>query len=324
MPSQKTQTKLFFLSIYQANPKVPLAEQSIDQITHRGRLFSLDVGRDEEPKVLLDGLHMPDGIATSQRLGKIFWTQMGTPNVNDGSVLSSNLDGSDPRPILPPGVAHTPKQIVLDEDSDKLYFCDREGLRIHRCHLDGSKHEVLVQTGDWRNEEHRKDQTSWCVGIAISKRLGRMFWTQKGAPKNGQGKIFSAGLDIPEGESPSSRSDIQTVVDGLPEPIDLEIDDESEMLWWTDRGEFPFGNTLNRKTIAGPASAAEKRLGREIIAEGFGEAIGLALDDANDCVWVADLCGRIWRCSKDGGAIKQKIWESDTSAPLTGLAIVYS
>jgi hypothetical protein len=86
---------------------------------------------------------------------------------------------------------------------------------------------------------------------------------------------------------------------GLPEPIDLEMDDEAGVLYWTDRGELPLGNTLNRKHLVGEAPVAEKALGRQILAQGFGEAIGLRLDKLNGVVWVADmvryLVYHIWR-----------------------------
>lgn len=246
---------------------------------------------------------------------------MGTPGSNDGSVYSANLDGSDARSILPPGAVNTPKQIVLDAQSERLYFCDREGLRVHRCGLDGSNHEVIIQTGDWQNETERTDQTRWCVGVAVSQKLGKVFWTQKGAPKSGQGRILSANIDMPEGADPSSRPDMEVVVEKLPEPIDLEVDDKTNTIYWTDRGEFPFGNTLNRKSLEGPVPSSEEKLGRQVLAEGFGEAIGLALDESNDCIWVADLCGRIWKCDAHKPAAKQKVYE-DESSVLTGLTIL--
>lgn len=315
-------TKLFFLSIYQATPEVALDTQSLDQITHRGRLQVLYVNIANEPKTLLDHVHMPDGIAISKTNGRMFWTQMGNPGQNDGSVYSANLDGTDVRTVIPPGGAHTPKQILIDEQSSKLYFCDREGLRVHRCNPDGSGHELIFQTGDWRNEQHQRDQTRWCVGIALSQKLGKIFWTQKGPPKSSQGRIFSANIDMPIGATPTSRSDVELFVGKLPEPIDLELDEDAGTLYWTDRGEFPFGNTLNRKTVEGEIPEAERVLGRQILAEGFGEAIGLALDHVNHCVWVADLCGRIWRCDSQKPAAKRKVYESETSV-LTGLAVLH-
>lgn len=75
----------------------------------------------------------------------------------------------------------------------------------------------------------------------------------------------------------------------LPEPIDLEMDDVNGILYWTDRGELPLGNTLNKKHLVGEVPAAEQKLGRQIIAQGFGEAIGVRLDTKNDVLWVADM-----------------------------------
>ncbi|MCJ1442321.1 MAG: hypothetical protein MMC23_002814 [Stictis urceolatum] len=31
-------------------------------------------------------------------------------------------------------------------------LCDREGLRVMQCNLDGSQHEVVIQRGDWYNK----------------------------------------------------------------------------------------------------------------------------------------------------------------------------
>ena len=66
-------------------------------------------------------------------------------------------------------------------------------------------------------------------------------------------------------------------MDRSPEPIDLEFDDETGILYWTDRGELPLGNTLNKKTLVGEAPRSERKLGRQILAQGFAEAIGSCL-----------------------------------------------
>ena len=79
------------------------------------------------------------------------------------------------------------------------------------------------------------------------------------------------------------------LLSNLPEPIDLELDDNEGVLYWTDRGELPLGNTLNKKHLVGETPAAEKKYGRQILAQGFGEAIGVRLDKKNDVLWVADI-----------------------------------
>ncbi|MGH3337698.1 MAG: hypothetical protein ACRDPL_02560, partial [Propionibacteriaceae bacterium] len=87
------------------------------------------------------------------------------PNRNDGSIERADIDGGNRRLIVPEGGTFTPKQLTLDWRNRKLYWCDREGMRIMRADLDGSNIEVLVQTGNGDND--RRDQTRWCVGIAV-------------------------------------------------------------------------------------------------------------------------------------------------------------
>ncbi|MFF8726312.1 hypothetical protein ACF073_07440 [Streptomyces sp. NPDC015171] len=59
--------------------------------------------------------------------------------------------------------------------------------------------------------------------------------------------MFRAGLDLPSGESPERRTDVELPWSGLPEPIDLHLD--GDWFCWTDRGAPPDGNTLNRAAI---------------------------------------------------------------------------
>jgi hypothetical protein len=139
---------------------------------------------------------------------------MGLPNLNDGSIERADLDGRNRKTILPQGITFTPKQIHLEKDEGKLYWCDREGMRVMRATLDGSQVETLVETG--RGVKDRRDQTRWCVGITIDPKLGKIYWTKKGRDNAGLGRIFRANVEIPSGESPANRSDIEVMFDQLP------------------------------------------------------------------------------------------------------------
>ena len=114
-----------------------------------------------------------------------------------------------------------------------------------RANLDGSKIETLLDTseGDARPGQ---DIKKWCVGIALDVEGGKLYWTQKGSDNAGEGRIFRAGLEIPKGQSAASRKDIELLYGGLPEPIDLELDLANRTIYWTDRGDPPRGNTVNR------------------------------------------------------------------------------
>ena len=306
------QTKILLLNVGLAEP---LRGKSQEDIMNAGQVLSFNVeDRNARPIELVGKLALPDGIYVSTSTKRMYWTNMGTVKGNGGSIQSANLDGSDVQYVLKPGQIHTPKQMVIDQESNKIYVCDREGLRVMRCNLDGSELETLYRTGDWEKEpEKMKDGKNWPVGISVSKKLGKFFWTQKGQSKANEGRIFSANLQMPEGATADNRPDVETVMKDLPECIDLEMDDESGVLYWTDRGEIPFGNTLNKKQIIGNAPDAEGKLGRQIIAQGLGEGIGLCLDREKKCLYVGDMSGRLWRCSVDGGA-KEKLYEGATHA----------
>jgi hypothetical protein len=156
-----------------------------------------------------------------------------------------------------------------------------------------------------------------CVGVAVNPARGHLYWTQKGAPKSGTGRIFRAGLEIPAGEAAEQRSDIDVLWDSLPEPIDLAI--VGAWLYWTDGGGPPSGNTLNRALIPPPgAQGAEP----EIVADGFCEAIGLAVDDEAGYVYVSDLGGEIRAVPMPGGPAARETPRVIVALPepVTGLA----
>lgn len=201
-----------------------------------GRLFSVNPdGSDKQ--VVVTGCRIPDGVAVDVAAGHIYWTNMGLPPENDGSIERVDLDGGNRTTIVPSGVTHTPKQLHLEAAGRKLYWGDREGMRVMRCDLDGSNVETLVQTG--QGEDDRRDETRWCVGVAVDPVGGHLYWTQKGPSDAGLGKILRAGIDLPAGQRAAERGDIEVLFEGLPEPIDLELDLAEHMLYWTDRGDPP-------------------------------------------------------------------------------------
>ncbi|MEK1895870.1 MAG: 3-hydroxyacyl-CoA dehydrogenase, partial [Rhizobium sp.] len=151
-----------------------------------GRLFVLELsgGRihsmspdGSSRKVIVADCHLPDGIAVDIEAGHIYWTNMGVPNLNDGSIERADLDGSNRKVIIPQGITFTPKQLHLEKRSGKLYWCDREGMRIMRANLDGTNVETLVKTGE--GDDDRRNATKWCVGITVDPEREQIYWTQK-------------------------------------------------------------------------------------------------------------------------------------------------
>jgi hypothetical protein len=284
-----------------------------------GRLFVLDLSGDRiftvnpdgsDKRVIVTDCRLPDGIAVDVKGGHIYWTNMGIPSVNDGSIERADLDGRNRTTIIPKGVVHTPKQLHLEKQTGKLYWSDREGMRVMRSNLDGSQIETLVDTskGDARPG---RDQTKWCVGITVDPKRGQFYWTQKG-PDNGElGKLYRAGIEIPKGENATNRSDIEVFFDNLPEPIDLELDLENRVLYWTDRGDPPKGNTVNRASIDARPNAPE------IVFDHLMEGIGIALDVARNRMFMTDFAGSVYSAKLDGSEKKNFLYAQGN---LTGIA----
>ena len=288
-------------------------------VSRFGRLLLLELSGDRihsmnpdgsDHKVIVTDCQFPDGIAVDVRAGHIYWTNMGAnPAVNDGSIERADIDGKNRRIIVPRGATFTPKQMQLDKKNGKLYWCDREGMRVMRANLDGSQIETLVETG--RGDVDRRDQTRWCVGITIDPERQQIYWTQKGPDNGNQGRIFRAGLEIPAGETAANRSDIEVFFDQLPEPIDLELDLKNRVLYWTDRGDPPRGNTVNR------ASIDAKQDMPEIVITHLMEGIGIALDVPNDRMFVTDFAGSVYSAKLDGSGERNFLYAQGN---LTGIA----
>jgi hypothetical protein len=237
---------------------------------------------------------------------------MGTIVASDGSIHRANLDGKDVTTIVPEGRTHTPKQLQLDKTNGKLYWSDREGMRVMRANLDGSNIETLIETG--HGDEDRRDARKQCVGIALDVERGHVYWTQKGADNAGQGRIFRAGMDVPVGQTPSTRKDIQLLYDNLPEPIDLDLDLTNRTMYWTDRGDPPRGNTVNRAPMD---TALGARKDPEIIFNHLMEGIGLALDLKNNRMFMTDLGGSVYCANLDGSNKKNFLFAQGN---LSGIA----
>ena len=279
-----------------------------------GEVFSANPDGSNLKIIVSEGRRIPDGIIVDVEAGHLYWTNMGNPSANDGSIERANLDGSNVTHIVPPGGTFTPKQLQLDEKNRKLYWSDREGMRVMRANLDGSKIESLIDTsgGDARPGKEIK---KWCVGIALDVEAGRVYWTQKGPANAGEGRIFRANLEIPKGQTPANRKDVELLYENLPEPIDLELDLANRTIYWTDRGDPPRGNTVNRAPMDPAQGNGRKE--PEIVFDHLEEGIGITLDLKGGRMFLTDLGGSIYSANLDGSNKKTVL---AAEGNLTGIA----
>src|ERR1700729_3910706 len=75
-----------------------------------GRIHSMNTDGSDR-KTIVSDCHLPDGIVVDVEAGHIYWTNMGIPNLNDGSVERADIDGKNRKGIVAQGKTHTPKQV---------------------------------------------------------------------------------------------------------------------------------------------------------------------------------------------------------------------
>ncbi|KAJ4983053.1 low-density lipoprotein receptor YWTD [Stagonosporopsis vannaccii] len=278
-----------------------------------GRVVSCTTSGTDVHDVISNMSTLPDGITIDRTAGQMYMTQMGSSlSTNSGSIVRANLDGSGLETVIESGSTGvwTPKQIVFVEDAGSkwIYWCDREGMKVMRACVDAvpARPEVLVDTGDAARGDAR-EKRNWCVGVAVDVARGEVYWSQKGLSKGFEGRIFRAKIDDAEASK-------ELLFDGLPEPIDLELDEERHVLYWTDRGDPPRGNSLNRAYVGGAGMGQV-----EILATRLHEAIGLAVDGEEKKAYVSDLAGGVYEV--DLVSRKKKVLFAELG-DLTGIALL--
>ena len=256
----------------------------------------------------------PDGIAVDLDGGHVFWTNMGNTAKDDGYIRRADLDGKNVTTVVPAGGTFTPKQMKLEPIDRKLYWSDREGMRVQRADLDGANVETLYTAAE--GDEARKDLSNHCVGIAVDREGGYFYWSQKGPDNGGVGSLRRAHLVLPDGENDRNRSDVEILYAGLPEPIDIDLDLEQGFIYWTDRGD----DTINRGPIELPdGETAATRTDREVIVPEVKEAIGIWLDRRRGLVYYTGANGQVGRSRYDGS---NAAYLMTTGGAFTGIQVV--
>ncbi len=294
-------------------------------------LLVLDIAGGAIRRVDLDGTvstvvaetgSAPDGIVRDPAGDRIFWTLMGRPRRGDDGADFTDRNGGLRSARTQRFGRHRRAAGRCDHHRKAarprrrpLYWSDREGGRVTRAAVDGSDvTDLVVRPRD--PATGLVDIHDQCVGIAVDVAGGFLYWTQKGPSKGDAGRIYRADIDIPQGETAATRTDIETVWSDLPEPIDLWLDPASSTLFWTDRGAPPFGNTLNSAPL--PA-AGEPGAEPTVLAKDFAEAIGLAVDTEAGVAYVTALDGSVRAVPIRDDAPAERVVASVTGSAFTGI-----
>jgi hypothetical protein len=153
--------------------------------------------------LVTSGLDTPSAIALDVAGGKMYWTDQGTDKIQRAN-LSGFIVGD-----LVTGLSH-PTGIALDVAGGKMYWADDQADKIQRADLNGSDIENLVTSSGIFGP----------TGIALDVAGGKMYWIDAETDK-----IQRANLEIPLGETASTRTDVEDLVtSGLDAPFGIALD----------------------------------------------------------------------------------------------------
>ena len=91
-----------------------------------GRLFSINPDGSERT-LIVTGCPVPDGVAVDVEAGHVYWTNMGAPPVNDGSIERVDLDGNNRTTIVPSGGTYPPRRHAGDALRPRRVQCGDPG-----------------------------------------------------------------------------------------------------------------------------------------------------------------------------------------------------
>ena len=158
-----------------------------------GRILSANPDGSDLKAIVNEGRKLPDGLALDVVAGHIYWTNMGNPSRNDGSIMRSDRDGKNMMIIVPPGHTFTPKQLQLEKRA--VSFTGRTGKACGWC----------GQTWTGRKSKH-----SWIRARAIRVRVrikgngvSALRWTPTAASSIGSRRVGTLRVWV-ESSGPTS------------------------------------------------------------------------------------------------------------------------
>lgn len=221
---------------------------------------------------------------------KIYWSDL----INE-KIQRANLDGSEIEDVVATG--ERPCFLALDLAAEKIYWSaciivqGTELQEIRRANLDGTDTEDLIT-----------EDVFFIGGIALDLAARKLYWTQL-VPGSGD-RLRRANLEIPPGETPENRSDIEDLVIGFPDssnPLGIALDVAGGRMYWVDtNGPLEhFSGIIRRANLNG--SDVE-----ELVTEA-GNLRDIALHVLADRMYWTDVFGSVLRANMDGTNIEELV-----------------
>ena len=191
-------------------------------------------------------------------------------------VSRSDLNGSSIEEILS-DTFESPIDIKYNPNDKKIYVTYGWELPslIERASLDGSNRETLLAISGIH---------TW--GLALDPGAGKMYWADRT-----DNKLYRANIEIPNGETYSTRTDAEVLVSGLDVPAFVAIDLINNKLYFTEEGDT---ETISRCDLDGSDL--------EVLASSGGGVMyaprGIVLDVPNNKVYWGDIGGTVFQTPK--------------------------
>lgn len=206
----------------------------------RIRRANLD-GSDLENPIWVSGIF--GGIAVDSVGAKVYWC-----NFIPHKIQRADLDGSNVEDLVT-GLQR-PEFIALDVAAGKMYWSDRDAGKMQRANLDGTQAEDLISGLGQVN------------GIALDVPSGKMYWGDVT-----DDTIHRAGMEIPDGQTPGTRTDIEDLVGSAGAPLGVALDLARGHVYWVAQDDL----LIRRADVDGGNVT-------DIVATDEGVPLGLALE----------------------------------------------
>src|SRR6202795_5159207 len=78
-----------------------------------GQVFTANPDGSDLKVIVSEGRRIPDGIVVDKEAGHLYWTNMGNPNADDGSIERADFNGNNTSHVVPTGGMFTTKHLKL-------------------------------------------------------------------------------------------------------------------------------------------------------------------------------------------------------------------
>ena len=246
------------------------------------------VGIDASDMVISGDAAVIAGVGTPKDQGGNTWRFPITRLVEGTLDVSLALDPGDIEDLAGNDLANVMWSYEVVFAQKKIYWTNTGYGKIQRANPEIPSGETAATRTDI--EDLITGLTS-PYGIAVDPRRGKMYWTDPKACK-----VQCANLEIPPGETPATRTDIENLVTGLDSPTGIAIDVFRRKIYWTDPN-------LGKIQRANPDGS-----GVEDLITGLTSPSGIGIDVSRGKVyWTSISDGKIQGANLDGSGVEDCI-----------------